>query len=356
MKKILIIGCDGYLGSQLIEYLTDSGYACSGIDIGFFRYGVLRHPKSDLDVRSGDIRNIDESHIKGFDVVIQLAALSNDPVTGLAPNHMYDLTRLYTKKIAQICKKLGVRFIFPSSCSVYGQADEIVNEASNVNPLTLYSKNKIEIEQDLADMSGGDFSPIALRFSTVYGFSPRLRFDLVINMLCGMAITSNKLLLNSNGAAWRPHIHIDDVCQAFARCVDWNYSAPELMTLNVGRNDNNKTIIDLAKYLCEKLPSCELNFLEGGEIKTSDELVKDRKIHAGIDMRTYKVDFSKIEKTLPNFKIIYSVYEGIDDLLIKLSEVDLDIVKFKQKDLYRLQYLEHLVLTKQLDSDLNFKR
>ena len=241
IKKVLIIGSHGYLGSKLADFLDQHGYQCVGSDIGFFRNGVLYEPLY-LPLINKEARTIDEYDIEGFDVVIMLAGISNDPFGNLSTEDIYDPTRFYALRIAKICKKLGIRFIFPSSCSVYGIADGMLDEKGLTNPQTPYSLNKLQIEQDLATISDDGFSPIALRLATVFGLSPRIRFDVVINMLCGMAITEKTIKLNSNGLAWRPHLYIDDVCEAFKCCIEWEYNGGELMILNVGHENNNKRI------------------------------------------------------------------------------------------------------------------
>ena len=352
MHKILIIGNQGYLGSRLTDYLQERGYNCVGVDIGFFKDGLLYQPVPVLNIER-EARTIDVKDIEPFDVVILLAGISNDPFGNLKPELIYDPTRAYTRKIASMCKKLGVRFIFPSSCSVYGVADKPLDEQGPVAPQTPYSLNKLQIEQDLAELSGQGFSPIALRLATVFGVSPRIRFDLVINMLCGMAITEKKVILNSNGLAWRPHLYIDDACEAFRFCIDWDYKDEELMILNVGRNENNWRILDVAKLIQETVPRCKLSFL-GQDTDFVDDLVKDRKIQDGVDKRNYQVSFDKIVKKLPGYKATWGVEKGIEQLLADLQSKKLDKQLFKKREFYRLQQIEYLFTTQQIDSNLRF--
>lgn len=222
MNKILIIGSQGYLGSRLTDYLLSRGYHCVGSDIGFFQYGVLHYPMN-IPTLTIEAKNIAEHDLTGFDVVILLSGISNDPLNNLNAELVYNPTREYALRIAKMCKKLSIRFLFPSSCSVYGIADGMIDEDGETAPQTPYSLNKLQIEQDLSDLADDSFSPIALRLATVFGLSPRIRFDLVVNMLCGMAVTSKKVALNSDGQAWRPHLHIEDVCEAFRCCIEWDY-------------------------------------------------------------------------------------------------------------------------------------
>lgn len=341
MKKILVIGNQGYLGSRLTDYLRDHGYSCTGADVGFFKDGMLCPPKP-VSMLQKEARTLEERDIDGFDVVLQLAGISNDPFGNLTAELIYDPTRAYALRIARMCKTLGVRFIFPSSCSVYGVANRPLDENGPISPKTPYSVNKVQIEEDLATISDSQFSPIALRLATVFGLSPRIRFDVVINMLCGMAVAEKRVVLNSNGQAWRPHVYIDDVCEAFRCCIEWNYRGGRLMILNIGRNDNNRRILDVAQDIQQRVPHCSLSFLSQSRDGATDELVRDRKIQDGVDTRDYRVLFDRAHQTLPGFEARWPVEMGIERLLQDLRAVDLDVPKFKLREFYRLQQLEHL--------------
>jgi nucleoside-diphosphate-sugar epimerase len=353
MKKVLIIGNQGYLGSILTGYLQDRGYYCEGADIGFFQYGVL-YPPQVVPMIAKEARDVTEEDIKDFDVVLMLAGISNDPFGKLSYKEIYDPTRDYAIKVAKMCKNVGVRFIFPSSCSVYGDGGDgsQLNENAPTNPLTPYSLNKLQIEQDLTEFADKNFSPIALRFGTVFGASPRIRFDVVINMLCGMAVTEKKVILNSDGQAWRPHVYIDDVCESFRCSIDWDYNDGNLMVLNVGRDDNNWKVIDIAKLIQLEVDGCELKFLGQSIGDGKDDLVKDRKIQDGVDNRTYQVSFEYIHKTLPGFKADWSVERGVKQLIKDLNRWKLNETKFKQREFYRLQQIEYLHETDQVNDDL----
>ena len=356
MKKVLIIGNQGYLGSILSGYLQDRGYYCEGADIGFFKYGVLYSPQK-VPMLDKEARTITEKDIKNFDVVVMLAGISNDPFGNLSYEEVYDPTRHYAIKIAQICKKLCVRYIFPSSCSVYGDGSDgsQLNENAPTNPLTPYSLNKLQIEQDLSQLADKNFSPIALRFGTVFGCSPRMRFDVVINMLCGMAVSEKKVKLNSNGEAWRPHVYIEDVCESFRCSIDWDYNGKELMILNVGRNDGNFQVIKIAKLIASEVDGCKLSFLNGSSKGADNSLVIDLKIQDGVDKRTYQVSFDKIHNILPGFRAKWTVEKGIEKLINDLNLIKLDKDKFKQRDFYRLQQIEFLHQTAQINDELYFK-
>ena len=344
--SVLIIGSEGYLGSRLIEYLDANKFNVMGIDTGFFRNGVICRP-FEKNILNIDAREIKEEHIEKFDSVILLAGISNDPFNGFKPEDVYEPSRVYTLKIAKFCKKLGVQFIFPSSCSIYGVADGIVNEKNEAKPQTFYSKNKIDIEKDLEEIANNEFNPIALRLATVFGASTRIRFDVVVNMLCGMALVNKEIILNSNGQAWRPNVHIDDVCAVFKQCLLERKKIKGFTVLNVGKDENNMRIIDIAKLIKNEIPGCKISFLE--KKSNVEEIFKDRKIQDGVDVRTYKVDFSKLNETFPELKLIWNMKNGIGNLLEFLETYLLNENKFKQREFYRLQQLEFLLSTKQLD-------
>jgi len=356
MKKVLIIGNQGYLGSILTDYLQDRGYYCVGADIGFFKNGIL-YSNQEVPMINKDARTISEKDIDGFDVVIMLAGISNDPFGNLSYEEIYDPTRIYAINVAKICKKLGIRYIFPSSCSVYGDGGDgsKLSEDSPTNPLTPYSLNKLQIEQDLSELADENFSPIALRFGTVFGCSPRIRFDVVINMLCGMAVSEKKVILNSDGQAWRPHVYIDDVCESFRCCIDWAYNGKKLMIFNVGRNDGNYQVINIAKLIASEVESCKLSFLTQSSAREENSLVADRKIQDGVDKRTYQVSFDKVHENLPGFEAKWLVSKGIKKLVKDLYRLNLNKDKFKQRDFYRLQQIEYLHKMDLIDNELFFR-
>ena len=353
-RRILVVGSQGYLGSRLTDYLLERGYTCTGVDIGFFRDGLLYRPM-DVPMLDAEARTLTERDIEGFDVVIQLAGISNDPFGGLSPARIYDPTRRYAIDIARMCKSLGVRYLFPSSCSVYGIAGEVVDEDSSFNPRTPYSVNKVQIEEDLADLADDAFSPIALRLATVFGASPRIRFDVVVNMLCGMAISQRRVVLNSDGAAWRPHVDIDDVCEAFRCCIDWDYDEGRLLVLNIGRDDNNWRILDVARLIQSRVPDCKMSHQEQSD-GLADDLFRDRKIVDGADERSYKVCFARAHEVLPGYQVVWDIEKGVDRLLEELTNRNLDEALFSRREFYRLQQIEYLHACGRLDQELRFQR
>lgn len=343
MKKILIIGNQGYLGSRLTDYLLERGYDCKGIDTGFFKEGVIssHHQVSTI---SKDARNIETKDLHGYDALVLLAGISNDPFGHMTSEQIYNPTRDYALKIAKMCKKLDIKFIYPSSCSVYGAATDkgYLNETSQTNPQTPYSLNKLQVEEGLSEIADNSFSPIALRFGTIYGMSPRIRFDLVINMLCGLALTTGKIALNSNGQAWRPHLHIDDACQSIKSCLDWDNKSGSLTIFNVGQNQDNYKIIDIAKIINSNISGSELTFLGNKSNDDENQLIVDRKIQDGVDSRTYMVSFDQIHNTLTDFQCRWTIKKGVKALLDELRNIDLSKEVFNKREFYRLQHLEYL--------------
>jgi nucleoside-diphosphate-sugar epimerase len=237
-----------------------------------------------------------------------------------------------------------VRFVFASSCSVYGiGGNEKLTESSATNPQTLYSLNKQQIEDDLRTISDKSFSPIALRFATVFGLSPRLRFDVVINMLTGMAVADGVIVLNSDGKAWRPNLHIMDLCQSVIRAIELDYQGGDLLVLNVGTDENNLQIIDIARTIQSLVPGCEVKFLSDNPDLDKEGLIRDRKVkQAEGDSRTYKVSFEKIGEVFPGFKCEWSVERGVSEMVECFKSLPLTHEVFKRRGFYRLQQLEFL--------------
>lgn len=354
VKKILVTGSLSYIGSVLTSYLEEKGFKCVGYDTGFFRNSIFYTP-SKTETIFHDVRDITEKDLKNVDAVVHLAGISNDPLDKLDNARIYNPTRKYSLEIARLCKKKGIKFIFASSCSVYGVGgDDFLVEDSPVHPQTKYSLNKLQIENDLRSISDRDFSPIALRFATVFGPSPFMRFDLVVNMFSGMAFTEKVIVMNSDGMPWRPNVHIFDVCEAIRCAIELDYRGAELLVLNVGDNNNNFQVIQIAKIAAEAVGGCEVKFLNENLELDEEGLIKDRKIKAGVDMRTYKVSFAKIKKVFPGFECAWTIERGVKDMVVMFERFHMDREMFKRKSFYRLQQLEYLYGAGYLSDDLRW--
>ena len=358
MRNILITGSKGYIGSFLTSYLKKKNYNVLGIDTGFFKNCYLYEDKKKQETIYKDVRNITQSDLKDIDVIVHLAGISNDPLNTLSSKTVYDPTRKYTFELAQKAKKLGIKFIFASSCSVYGATNNklLLDENSHTNPQTGYSLNKLQIEKDLEKIADKNFFPICLRFATIFGVSKRIRFDVVINMLVGMAITSKKIILNSNGMAWRPSLYIEDACSAIEHAIKYKKKKSDHKTLilNVGRNDNNLTVIDIANIIKNAVKGSEIIFLNKYK-DLNNNLITDRKIKNGKDTRTYKVSFNKIKKKFTNYRCRHTIQQGIKKMIKDLKKIKLNKKNFFNKKFYRLQYLEYLHKKKLIDNSLKWR-
>ncbi|MCB0360185.1 MAG: SDR family oxidoreductase [Bdellovibrionales bacterium] len=352
MKKVLITGCLGYIGGRLIPHLRASGFDCVGCDTSFFA-DCLLYPASEIALIREDVRFLQAEDIAGLDAVVHLAGVSNDPFGTLTAEEVYAPTRDYSLRLAELCKQVNVRFIYASSCSVYGAAGgEVVSELSPPRPLTPYSQNKLEVEEGLSQLADSTFSPIMLRFATVYGLSPRMRFDIVLNMFVGMALTSRKLILNSDGSAWRPLVHIEDVCRVITSCIELS-SLKSPLVLNVGSAESNVQILDLAQRVVKRVEGCSLEFL--GRTSVSAEargLIHDRKVATGIDSRTYRVSFSLLSELFPELIPFRTIDEGIAELVATLQESRLTTEQFQSRMYYRLQRMEDLFAAGRLPREL----
>ncbi len=341
MKKVLVTGSRGYLGRVLTQVLVDAGFDCVGYDAGFFDGARLLPPPTTPTVFR-DARDITPEDLRDVSVVVHLAGISNDPMGKLSAEQVYDPTRDYTRRLAQMCKDAGIRFIFASSCSVYGLgSDELLDEDAITHPQTPYSVNKLQIESDLAALADAHFAPIALRFATVFGLSPRIRFDVVVNMFVGMAVTTGRIVLNSDGTSWRPNLHIRDLCEAVRRAIELESHTEGLLVLNVGSEANNLRVIDIARVVSDAVPGCELKFLAQEPELDKEGLIRDRKVQ-GSDTRTYRVSFARIRDAFPGFSCEWTVDRGVREMVAAFQSLGLDTTQFKQRGFYRLQQLEYL--------------
>jgi nucleoside-diphosphate-sugar epimerase len=335
--KVFVTGTDGYIGVMLAQMLMERGHEVTGCDTGFHRNGWLYNGAKKLPfTMTKDIRNIVEEDIKGFDAIVHLAELSNDPVGELTPNITYDINHVGTIELAKKAKKAGItRFVYFSSCSVYGASSTSASdEHSRTEPLTAYAKCKLLVERDLTPMADDNFSPTFLRNATAYGPSPRQRFDLVVNNLSGLAWTTKQIKMDSDGTPWRPLVHLLDICQAACCTLEAPRQIIHNQVFNVGDNNENYQVKDIAKIVSDTFPGCTLAMgTRGG------------------DKRDYRVNFDKINSTLPGFKCKFTVPMGARQLLKIFQAIEMTPEVFQSKGHTRLKQIQYLLATKQIDAD-----
>lgn len=354
-NKVLITGSLGYIGSCLSAYLIKRGYQVSGIDTGFFKDCLFYDELDRGEFTFADVRTLKAEDLTSFDAVIHLAGISNDPFGDLMPEQVYDSSTQYSIEIAKWCKAQKTKFIFASSCSIYGNALEpVTNEKSKPNPQTFYSFNKMDIETAVGALADEQFQPIFLRFATLLGPSPRMRFDIVVNMFTAMAYCNKSIVLNSDGMATRPFVHIDDVCQSFLCALQHKQHNDQALILNVGQDSENYRILDVAQMVSDSVTGCQLTTLSSVTNEADKELFKDRKLQDGVDSRDYRVSFSKIKEVFPQFEAQWSLKAGIEDLVARYQRLSLNSAQFKSIKYYRLQQMDHLYATQQINNELHW--
>lgn len=338
--RILVTGDKGYIGTILTAMLVDAGYDVLGLDSDLFRHCTFGDQSNLPDVPSihKDIRHIEHADLEGVDVVMHLAGLSNDPLGDYRPTLTEEINTQASIRLAQIAKEVGVkRFIFSSSCSNYGAAGEApVTEESELNPVTPYGVSKVAVEKAVTKMADNDFSPTFLRNATAYGVSPRLRFDLVLNNLVAWAYTTGLVYIKSDGTPWRPIVHIEDISRAFVAVLEAPREDVHNEVFNVGRTQENYRISEIADIVADVVPGCKVEY-------ASD---------AGPDKRTYRVDCSKIEQCLPNFKPQWTARKGAEELYQAFKNSDLTLEEFEGDRYKRIAHVKHLIDEGKLNTDL----
>jgi nucleoside-diphosphate-sugar epimerase len=339
--RVLVTGHRGYIGSPLVERLKAAGHEVVGVDTELYEdctFGVNKN--SGVPTINRDIRELSPSDLEGVDAVAHLAGICNDPLGDLLPETTYDINHAATVRLAKLAKASGVsRFVFSSSCSVYGAAgQEWIDEQSEPNPITPYGLSKWNAEIELSQMADGQFSPVFLRSATAYGFSPRIRFDLVLNNLTAHAFTSGKVLLKSDGMSWRPIVHIEDIGRAFVAAIEAPVETVHNETFNVGLTTENYRIREIAQIVEETVPDSRVEFAAG----------------AGPDKRTYRVDCSKISRLLPKFRPQWTARRGARELSGRYREYGLLLEDFEGARYQRLAYLQSLMARGVIDGNLRW--
>ncbi len=338
--KLLVTGHLGYIGAEMVPILLEHGYDVVGLDTGFYDECDFAMPPVAIDELRVDIRDVHPKHLEGVDAVLHLAALSNDPLGDVNPNLTYDINLHASVGLAVAAKAAGVgRFLFSSSCSLYGAGgDAELDETAEFHPVTAYGESKVRTEQEVSKLADGSFSPVYLRNATAYGVSRRLRADIVVNSLVGHAVTTGKVLLQSDGSPWRPLVHIRDIVNAFEACLTAPTDLIHDQAFNVGRNHENYQIRTVANMVAEVVPNCVVAFADG----------------ASADSRDYRVDFTKIESELPDYLPVWTLRAGIQELYDAYTASELTAADWSGDRYYRLRTIRSLLSRGRLDDNLRF--
>lgn len=334
--RVLVTGHQGYLGTVMVPILQAAGHHVTGLDSGLFADCVLGPIPADPPGIRVDLRDVTVEQLVGFDAVIHLAALSNDPLGALEPQVTYDINHHASVRLARIAKEAGVqRFLYASTCSVYGAAGEdLVTEDAPLRPLTPYAESKVRVEDDVAAIADDSFSPVFLRNATAFGFSPRLRADIVLNNLVGHAVLTGDVRVLSDGTAWRPLVHAKDIAAAFLTTLEAPISKIHCAAYNVGTELNNLTVADIAHAVVDTVPGARL--LITGE--------------TGADPRSYRIDFSAFRNAL-GFEAAWTIPDGAAELCANYISAGLSEDDFANK-FTRLPYLESLRAAGVLDHSM----
>lgn len=339
--RVFVTGVNGYIGAVLAPMLMERGLDVVGLDTGYYRDGWLysddRHLRLTPKTLNKDLREVTQADLEGCDAVVHLAELSNDPLGQNRPKITHDINHLGSVKLAELARAAGIRrFVYTSSCSVYGAGNgDFLDETSPPNPQTAYAECKVLVEKDLGEMAGDDFCPVFLRNATAYGPSPRMRFDIVINDLCALAWTTRRIAMTSDGSPWRPVVHVEDICEAAYRSVVAPEEAVYGKIFNVGHNEDNYRIREIAEIVASEFPGCE--------VSTGSS--------AG-DNRSYRVSFDRIHRELPGFRCRYTARDGAHQLHQLFERIQMAPEIYQFRAFTRLKQLKYLQASRQVNDEL----
>jgi nucleoside-diphosphate-sugar epimerase len=339
--RVLVTGCNGYIGCVLTPMLQARGHEVTGLDTNYYQKSLFTGHLPEIATISEDIRDVGLSDVEGFDAIIHLAGLSNDPLGDYRPQLTEQINAVAAVSLARLAKAAGVRrFLFASSCSNYGAAgNTFLDENAPFNPVTPYGVSKAAVEAELQRLADTHFSPTYLRASTAYGASPLLRFDLVINNLTAWAFTTGRIYLKSDGSAWRPVVHVEDIASAYIAALEAPREAVHDRAFNVGTSSENYRVRELAELVGKVVPDCRLEFAPD----------------AGPDKRCYRVDCSRIALELHNFKPQWTARRGIEQLYDTYQRVGLTLADFEGARFMRIAQIKKLVQDGLLDEDLRWR-
>jgi nucleoside-diphosphate-sugar epimerase len=339
--KILVTGTDGYIGARLAPLLLARGHEVTGLDTGFYRDGCLymdpiampSHPRTYCK----DLRRITAADLEGFDGIVHLAELSNDPLGQNNPEVTFQINHEGSVRLAQLAREVGVRrFVYASSCSAYGLGTgDFLHETSATNPQTAYAKCKVLVERDLLPMADRGLEVVFLRNATAYGPSPRMRFDIVLNDLCALAWTKKKIIMVSDGSPWRPIVHIEDICEAMCCSLEAPAAAINGEIFNVGRTEENYRVREIAGIVAAAFSGCEV--IAGPP---------------SADNRSYRVSFDKIATRLPGFQARWTARAGAEELQRLFQRIEFSQQTYEFRAFTRLKQLKYLQKTAQIDDAL----
>ncbi|MFK8015364.1 MAG: NAD-dependent epimerase/dehydratase family protein [Gammaproteobacteria bacterium] len=338
--RVLVTGHKGYIGTVMVPMLQARGHTVVGIDSDLYRnstYGTAPAPVEEI---IKDVRDIEKADLEGVDAIVSLAALSNDMLGDFNPELTYQINHMASVRLAEMAIDLGIRrYVFASSCSMYGAAgDKILDESAEFNPVTAYATSKVWVERDVSKMAADDFSPTFMRNSTAYGVSPRIRFDVVLNNLSAWAYTTGKVHMKSDGSPWRPLVHIEDISRGVIAALESPREKVHNEAFNVGRNSENYQVKQLADFVQQTIPNCEISF--AGD--------------ASPDLRNYRVNFDKFANTFPDYALQWSALEGAKSIYDSYAKFGLDKDEYEGPKYKRIAQLKQLIESGQLDDTMRW--